>query len=130
MNVARMLGATAVAACCWFGVRARAQSATATHFGRTTTAAAAAPAPGRRAVGFRATAAPNRSTDHPLAPYTSRPRAATSGTPIARVPERPPARPVVRNYYPTARVGRQISPAVGVGHHCTPSRASVLGISR
>jgi hypothetical protein len=32
-------------------------------------------------------------------------------------------RPVVRNYFPTARAGQ-------VRHHCTPSRASALGTSR
>ena len=131
MNVARILGATAVVVLCSCGTSARAQSAPASHFGRAASGPAAGePASGRRAQGLRRAAAPGRPADDPLAPYTSRPRGTSSGTPVAAAPERPAPRPPIRDYFPTARVGRYASSAVHVGHHCTPSRESVFGASR
>lgn len=132
MNVARILGAIAVLVHGSCGAPARAQSAPASHFGRTSSGTTAGdPAPGRRSQAPRTTAAPDRPVaDDPLAPYTSRPRAAASGTPVAIAPERAAPRPPTRNYFPTARTGRYASPAVHVGHHCTPSRAFIFRAGR
>lgn len=124
MNDARILGAIAVVVLLSCGASVRAQSAPTSHFGRTSSGPSTGePAAGRRAQGFRPTAAPGRPADDPLAPYTSRPRGGASGTPVAIAPERAAARPPVRNYFPTSRSGQ-------VRHHCTPSRASAFGNGR
>ncbi len=103
------------------GGEARAQAATALRFDRTTSVVGARDASPRADAGVGRTAARPRADL--LAPYTSRPRAG-SGSPSVATP--PPARrpaPVVvsRNYFPTGRSGQ-------VRHHCTPSRAGVIGI--
>lgn len=122
MNVSRAFFAALILGSC--GAPAWAQPAPGSHFGRTSSGmdagmeAAAAPRMRRTAASVA-----TRPAADPLAPYTSRPRGASSGTPIAMAEEQPPRPPVIRNYFPAARSGQ-------VRHHCTPSRASSLGARR